>query len=410
MKKTLKLFVLIVLVCSSARAESVFEQVEELKNAMQKLQKIQGGATWRDGEDWFFNISKNGENIYNVQKIRIHPKKGLTDLPIIETYSANVNSNGEIPSGKIDAFMFPLDVSMNQYLDQGVVSRDRGGILGAAVGTVPENCTGASSDIKQLENMDANVFPKFFEWQKIAKEKNVPPFIKYFDGRKFYDSWDPQRGMTNIIEARGGGEEVDKKKYQVLKENMIKEFNIEINSIVNNKWDNIDLIEREHIRNKHESVKSAAYDLSNRPQDHEISENLNKAISNERKELEVQIYNEAKRKGIVKDVPFVAAETARNPDYEQTGWVFIWKNGNAYAALIQGESNYNAVNLFSKSANKNDENIANFEGTIIGDVEISIYQKMFNFYQAVKRESPKYIAEFVSQENQQTSQQDALFK
>jgi hypothetical protein len=170
------------------RAEDVFSEVEGMKSAMSKIQEIKKNTNWKQGDEWFFCISKNNDDIL-VQKVRIIPKQGLTDLPIIEAQNVNVNSQGMIDSNSainsVGTCSWPLNSSMVQYLDNGCIKSD-----------YIEGYTNNNISINSLDAMEKEVFPKFFDWVHIAKEKNVPSFAKFFDGRKCSDASDENNGSS----------------------------------------------------------------------------------------------------------------------------------------------------------------------------------------------------------------------
>jgi hypothetical protein len=371
---------------------------EQENAAMQKLQAIKKKSTWK-GDGWFYNIAKEQENRFLIQKVIIIPKKGLTDVPEIATLSIHVDGSGAITDQKIDEFIFSLNASMGSYLDKGIISRDRGGLLGAAVGSVPEGCSGGFVPISLCEDVASNVFPKFYEWEKIAQEKNVAPFIKYFDGRKFYETWDDKRGMTNKVEAHGGGEVIDRKKYNAFKNMMLDKFDKDVKTSLEGGG----FAPTTEIQEATEKVRY-------NPGNQKYVDELNKAVSEARKGVEARAYNLAKDEGIIRDEPYVPAVTARDPSFEQTGWVFVWKGGKAYSFKIQGERDFEALYLLINGGDS-EVALANLSGdSLLSKEVIDGFKIWYDFLQTVRKDASKYVSEYSATQSRQSYEQEALFK
>lgn len=383
------------LVISLGHAESIISQVKEgisqakeENAAIEKVEAIKNKATWKGEDGWFFNIAKEGENRFLIQQVKIIPQKSLTDVPQIVTLSIHVDPAGSVTDEKIDSFVFPVDTSMASYLDKGIISRDRGGLIGAAVGSVPEGCSGGVVPTSLCDDLAENVFPKFYEWKKIAQEKNVAPFIKYFDGRKFYDTWDESRGATVITPAHGGGLVYDEKRHQKLKEKMEHELQIEIQN------------QSEPLNHAfHIEVPRYGMQVSSVSWETDL-----------RKKYESDLFYEEKKLGIIHEDPYVPAVMGRDPSYEQTGWVFVWKSGNAYAFKIQNKQDLNGLNLLLNGG-QGEVAIANLSGDILlSRVHIDGLLAAYNFLQEVRGKASKYVSDYAALQSKQSFQQDELFK
>jgi hypothetical protein len=388
---------------SFARAENLisqvkegFSQAKEENAAIEKIEAIKNKSTWKGEDGWFYNIAKEREGRFLIQKVKIIPQKSLSDVPHIVTLSIHVDSSGSITDEKIDFFEFPVDTSMGRYLDKGIISRDRGGLIGAAVGSVPEGCSGDLVPTNLCDDLAANVFPKFYEWEKIAQEKNVASFIKYFDGRKFYDTWDDSRGATVITPAHGGGLIYDEKRHQELKENMQHELENEIQKHSN-------LIKNDNglMKNIRKEMEKDSYGKQDSSGSWE---------ADLRKKFESDLFYKEKQLGIIHEDQYVPAVMGRDPSFEQTGWVFVWKSGNAYAYKIQNQKDYTALNI-QLVGGKNEEALASLTGNILLSREhIDGFQVGYNFLQSVRNDASKYVSEYAAIQSKQSSQQDALFK
>jgi len=426
--KNIVLFIAIAMLGGSfARAENLISQVKEgisqakEENAViEKIEAIKNKSTWKGDDCWFYNIAKEREGRFLIQKVKIIPQKSLSDAPHIVTLSIHVDSSGSITDEKIDYFAFPVDTSMGRYLDKGIISRDRGGLIGAAVGSVPEGCSGDLVPTNLCDDLAANVFPKFYEWENIAQEKNVGPFTKYFDGRKFYDTWDPQRGMTNIVEAHGsGGEIIEKDEYNKLKqarmnelENLISEHAKGLAQHIISEANNSGAIRRKGYYNPElgNNQLMETNQIAYKKIVDDLTTKEEKWAKEQRDSLDGKLYYEAKNKGIIHFDPYVPAVTGRDPSFEQTGWVFVWKGSNAYAYKIQNQNDYTAL-IAQLVGGKNEEALASLTGNILLSREhMDGFQVGYNFLKTLRNDASKYVSEYAAIQSKQSSQQDELFK